>query len=248
MGATFTELKRLKPHLDLFVEVVDARAPRSTRPHALVNFLAGKPGLTVLSRADLARADLTQAWVRALGHCIPADLRTFPQDGLDKAIGRLVPAKARPRVVFLGLPNVGKSTLLNRLVGSRAARVGNRPGITRGPQWVRGSTYDFLDLAGLTPRRATPLLYVLGLVPEGSVDPEAAMEAIWPHLAETPEGIEGVPWDPDMEVTLKALGERWGLLEKGGDPSVSRTAQRLVKLFQDGRVGRFTLERPDEAP
>lgn len=239
-ASAFRELKRIRPYLDAYVEVVDARAPASTRVPGLTKHLDPMAHLTVLSRRDLARESGTQRWLAVLAPAVAVDIRRLdPKEFL--ALLRRQAAAERLRITVLGAPNVGKSTLVNRLIGRRAARVGMVPGVTRGPQWIRGGALEVLDLPGLPSLHPTAVLQALGIVGEGAFPPEEALEAVWPYLgpSEILDPSEGIA------ASLERLGRIWGLLERGGRVSEGRTAQRLLGLLRRGDLGPVTVDRPE---
>jgi len=239
----FRELRRIRPYLDAYIEVLDARAPARTRVPSLTRALDPLPHLTLLSRRDLAREELTRLWLKELAPALAVDLRHLDVPRLLAALRREC-GSPHPRLAVLGAPNVGKSTLVNRLVGRRAARVGMSAGVTRGPQWIRTPEIEILDLPGLPPLRPTAVLEALGVVPEGSTSAEEALAAVWPHLE--PSTI--VEPGEGMAQAITRLGTTWGLLETGGWVSETRTAQRLLSLLRRGKLGPVTVDRPQGSP
>ena len=140
--------------VDVALELIDARVPASSRNPDLAE-LVNKPRLMVLTKCDLADPALTDAWIefyRSRGEkVIGVDLAkgTAVQE-IALAVKKMFPQLKRdPRVMVVGVPNVGKSTLINRIVGRRGAKVGARPGVTRGKQWVRGAGLQLLDSPGI---------------------------------------------------------------------------------------------------
>ncbi|MDI3298219.1 MAG: ribosome biogenesis GTPase YlqF [Bacillota bacterium] len=264
MARALRVARRLLRAVDAVVEVLDARAPRASRYPALARMVAGRPRLLVLAKEDLADPVVTRAWLEALAaageRAVAVDLR---EGGglarLRRELGALLAerqglrARRLPRVMVVGLPNTGKSTLLNRLAGRGAARTGARPGITRGEQWIRGDGYELLDLPGVLPaalgnRRVLGLLAVCELVgPEVVPEEEAArllaewLEAHAPALLEERYG-----WQPG-EPPLEAVARRRGALLPGGLPDLERAGRTLLADFRRGRLGRLSLEAPEDA-
>jgi len=160
-------LREARHHLDLWLEVADARAPVSSRLPRLRGLLSQVDCALVLTHADLADARAVSAWRRVLpAPCFAVNART----DLPPAIRQFLRERTkRPplRLFVAGLPNVGKSTLINRLVGGRSAPVGAKAGVTRTEQWVRRGDLALLDLPGILPRKPAIFAAVLGLVPEG---------------------------------------------------------------------------------
>ena len=240
MAHAAVTIKRVAPYLTAVVEVADARAPVLTRYPNLSSWIGRCPILLVLNREDLADPRETARWLeyyRAAGQ--PAVAVTATVSSAAGRVMRALEALRRPgrppRAAVLGLPNLGKSTLLNRLLGRRRLRTGDRPGITRGPQWIRQGGWEWLDLPGVMSARQRRdwRLQALGAA---TVDP-ADMEDVALQVL----GVAG----GDVPSTLAAWAERRGMRRAGGQPDIARAAVSVVRLFQTGGLGRVTLERPD---
>lgn len=235
-------LREARRHLDLWLEVADARAPMSSRLPRLRRLLETVEAAIVLTHADWADPEALRAWQRELPQpCFVIDAR----QGGTGALGKWLSAKVtRPplRLFVAGMPNVGKSTLVNRLVGARAAPVGARAGVTRSEQWVRRGDYALLDLPGILPRRPTVLAEALGLVQEGEYDQETAAKAVIAAMAGAVTKRYGLidPEDPLRSVALSA-----GLVAKGGQPDVGRAATRVLQDLRTGRLHPAQLEWPE---
>jgi ribosome biogenesis GTPase A len=256
----------------LVIEVADARAPKASRHPGLAGLVPGRPILTVLAKADLADPAATRRWLdfvsrgKAGGPDGPAGgaiafssrQRTGTRDlvKLAAGLGRSRSPHGTVRAMVVGLPNVGKSTLINRLVGRASAKTGDRPGITRGKQWVRAEDgLDLLDLPGiLVPGTIPPgvalILALLGILPGHVLDVAEVARYALTLLAETdrlpPEVTEGVGTEgagPDL-LTRFALAR--GHLMPGGVADLERAATAVVRAFREGRFGRLTLEAPGD--
>jgi ribosome biogenesis GTPase A len=253
------------PLVGLVIEVADARAPRATRHPGLKGLVGGRPVLTVLGKADLAEPSVTRRWVEFLGRTLPSgdgvavfsggrgrEVRTIA--GLARELGRTRSPRAPVRAMVVGLPNVGKSTLINRLCGRASARTGDRPGVTRGKQWLRaGDGLELLDLPGiLVPGRlAEPValrLALLGVLPEHAF--EVTQVALLALDLLTEAGRLPAELRHGEESAAPGLLERFaevrGHLRSGGRPDLERAAAAVVREFREGRFGGFSLERPPD--
>lgn len=260
--------------VDLVAELLDARIPQSSANPMIAELTAGKPRVVILNKADLADPEETKKWTayyRAKGlQAIPLD-STKPQS--KKVLIRAIQETAQPvirkwqrrglrnrpvRLMILGIPNVGKSTLINRLAGTKAARTANTPGHTRGKQWVRlQDGMDLLDTPGvLWPKfedqTAAMRLAATGAIAGDVFDPDEIVPALMTTLAEvTPEtlrekyGIEDVHQDPQL--LIEAAGKRRGCLLPGGRVDFGRAQQAILFDFRNGRLGRITLDAAPEA-
>jgi len=254
--------------VDLVVELLDARAPESTANPRLRKRLGDKPRFVCLTKADLADPAATRKWVRFFRKqadgAAAADLRDVRSvHGLPALWRRLIEQRGRSRaravravrVMIVGVPNVGKSTLVNRLALQRRAAVGPRPGVTRRHQWtaLRGGL-ELLDSPGvLWPRLRDKehelLLGLLGCIPDDLLGEELLAEYFWERsrafaaaVRWDAYGLDAPPRAPDE--LLEAVARRRGLLQKGGEPDLHRAACVLLRDFREGRLGRITFETP----
>lgn len=266
------------------LELVDARLPRTSRNPQLGKLAGNKARLIVLNKADLVDEEGLRRWeayFRAQGlHAVAVDAaggrgidrmlaaaRAAVEAARSRGRGAATPARSpdgvqpRPvqplRAMIVGIPNVGKSSLLNRLAGGARARTGARPGITRGKQWVRAGGLQLLDLPGVLPpflrnREALRRLAIIAAVgPETVPSEEAALallellRARAPRQVELFYGLETEEGDP--QDVLEGIGRRRGCLAAGGRVDYERTAELLLKDFRAGRLGRVTLEDPPAA-
>lgn len=238
------------PLVNLLIEVADARAPVATRSPVLSGGrFRAKARVVALLREDLAVPTTTRAWLRALGGATVA-LDAASGRGLDRLLAAV--RQARPdgevRAMIVGLPNLGKSSLVNRLAGAARAATGNRPGITTGEQWVRARPWlRLLDEPGVLPGGSSPLLAALGCVPDGAYDPVQAFAAAWAvpamRAALAPAGAPCPPAD-GWDGALAAIAREAGALRPGGSPDIDRAARQTLARLRDGRLGRLSLEEP----
>ena len=241
-----------------------SRHPRSA------SLFGSKPRLIVLAKEDLAEHAASKNWVNALASnpnqkAISLALKTSKGKSklIDLALS-LTEAKRkqlvekgilpRPaRVCVVGVPNVGKSSLINWLVGQKRVRVGDKPGVTRGQQWVRvHPQVELLDTPGVLPadeiEKSVQLkLSLLNLVQAGTYDSEdVARQGLYILKAIYPERLkEYVSADSLEGVTLQALATKRNLLGTGGIPDIKRAASVFLGDLRSGKLGEITLERPD---
>lgn len=258
--------------VDAVIELRDARIPESSRNPDVARLAGDKPRLIVLNRADQADPDATACWVRALRaggvRALPMDCRSgrgvnaFPgaaRELLEERIRRNEEkgqAGKALRFMVLGIPNVGKSSFINRLAGRRAAQASDRPGVTRGKQWIAVSGgIQLLDTPGiLWPRFESPevglALAWTGAIRDDVLDVElVAMRLLERLRASYPGALkERYKLDPDPEADgfslLEQAGRRRGFLVSGGQVDTERMARVLLDEFRAGKLGRITLERP----
>ncbi len=257
--------------VDLIIEIVDARAPGATRNPDLAALGRGKDRLIILNKADLAEPEGTERWAAWF---VSQGIRSFVMDarsrrdlkGLLRAIEEAsVKKKARDqargilnrpvRAMAAGIPNVGKSTLINTIAGRTAARTGNRPGVTKGTQWIRlGKSVELLDTPGiLWPKFEDPeiglMIAFLGSIGEMAVDQEELAGEFFRFLERTgrTEGFtERYGTEPSgrPEEVLSRIALKRSLLLAGGLPDTRRAASAVLEDFRAGRLGRICLELP----
>lgn len=261
-------------YVDLVAEVVDARIPASSRNPDLDALMGVKPRLIILNRADQADPAQTRrwaAWFRSRGiSAMEADSRSGRGVNQFSSLARNVLKNqiarwrekgqtGRPvRVMVVGIPNVGKSTLINKLAKRRSAKAENRPGVTRGKQWVAvDDGLDLLDTPGILWPKFEDRTVALRLAFTGAVKDEIMdIEELACSLMETlapryPEALEmrykitaeagAAGWE-----LLEAAAKKRGFLVSGGRPDLERMGKVLLDEFRSGKLGRFTLDIPEE--
>jgi ribosome biogenesis GTPase A len=261
------------PKQDVVIEVLDARMPRSSENPIVTELRRHKPCIKVLSKSDLADPDRTRAWVRFFEE----EVHESPGDGLRP--GRVValpltttkPAEARSKIpalarelapkkkilnaIVVGIPNVGKSTLINVLANRKVAKVGDEPAVTRGRQTILlEGTIAISDVPGMTwPKiedEGTGLrLAFAGSIPDSAIDYETV--ALWgaryllKHYSALVVARYKLPDAPaNARELLEAIGKRRGGLRAGGVIDVHKAADALIHDFRSGAIGRITLEEP----
>ena len=260
--------------VDAVCEILDARIPRSSRNPDIDRLAGDKPRLVILNRTDLADPAITARWRKyfeAQGLAIlETDARTGKGvNGFAPAIRRLLADKIREyeakgqvgrplRVMILGIPNVGKSTFINEVAGRKAAIAGDKPGVTRGKQWINiDAGLDLLDTPGiLWPRfdsqEVGEMLAITNAIKADVLDKETLAANFMLRLRQMyPQAIvDRYKFQPDPEMNgfelLEQAAKKRGFLVSRGEYDIERMANTLLGEYHDGKLGRLSLEAPDE--
>ena len=268
-------------NVDAVCEILDSRIPVSSRNPDVDELTAGKPRLVVLNRVDQADPEATKRWsayFRGKGYAV---LESDAKGGMGtakfaSAVRELLADKLRAyaekgmagrvvRVMILGIPNVGKSTFINKVAGRKTAKTEDRPGVTRSKQWVPiDKGLELLDTPGILWPKFEDQSVGLNLAYTGAVkDDILDVETLGCHLMtylgeKYPEALKAgyklsaLPAREDGENDvaygyrlLEAAGRKRGFLISGGDVDTERMAKILLDEFRGGKLGRFTLELPE---
>ncbi|MNJ31579.1 ribosome biogenesis GTPase YlqF [Paenibacillus bouchesdurhonensis] len=263
--------------IDVVIELLDARLPLSSRNPMIDEILQGKPRLILLNKADLADPAITREWIdyfekegfaaiavdASSGQGvkeIPALAKELLKDKIEKQLAKGMNPRSI-RALIVGIPNVGKSTLINRMAGRNIAATGDRPGITKGQQWIKvGTEMELLDTPGILwpkfeDQNVGYRLAVTGAIREEILNIEdIAFFAVkylakyyWQPFAERFE-MEEAPEDfenPDEIVAvMEAVGRKRGCLMSGGRVDLEKASSVLLRELRAGKLGRYSLEAP----
>ena len=260
--------------VDAVCELLDARIPRASRNPDIDRLAGGKPRLVILNRTDLADPAVTARWRQYFEAQGLAILETDAKSGrgvkdFAPAVRRLLADRLRAyeakgqsgralRVMVLGIPNVGKSTFINKVAGRKAALAGDRPGVTRGRQWIRiDAGLELLDTPGILwpkfdSQEVGELLAVTNAIKAEVLDRETLGANFILRLSRLyPEALrERYKLEPDPEADgftlLERAAQKRGFLVSRGEYDIERMAGTLLSEYHDGKLGRLSLETPDD--
>ena len=260
--------------VDVVLELLDARIPYSSKNPEIEKLLGTKPKIAVLTKASLANPNITKAWVdyyKNLGitavvidsntgagiNALEEAVRTVMAEKLERYRDKGM-AGRKLKSMIVGIPNVGKSSLINRLAGSKKAKVEDRPGVTLNKQWVPTDIgLDLLDMPGvLWPKfeeeRVGQNLAMTGAIKDQILDTEEIAMLLCGRLMEvapkefmaryklTEEETDGL----DCYDLFELVGRKRGFLVSGGEINHERTAIMLLDEFRSAKIGRISLEKP----
>ena len=253
--------------VDVVIELCDARLPLSSRNPDLKRLMEKKQRVLIMGKSDLADPKLTDQWLNVLRKegvpCQALDMNRQAKQALnliDRAARETVERAAQRgikktvRAMIVGVPNVGKSTLINRLHGGSIAKVGDMPGVTRANQWVKISPYlELMDTPGLLwprlddPLAARRLAYIASIKDDVLDTAQLAIQLLTDMIAMVPKAVEERFKIKDLTLTgpdlLDAVCRGRGFLMKGG---ITDTERACKDEFRGGKLGRITLESPRE--
>ncbi len=259
--------------VDAVCEIVDARIPISSRNPDIDSICANKPRLIVLNRSDLADWEVTKSWMqyfrnqgiaaiatdcksrRGINEFLPA-VRSVLKDKIARNAAK---GMNKPlRIMIVGIPNVGKSTFINQISGRKGAKAENRPGVTRGKQWVTvDSSLLLLDTPGiLWPKFEDPevgmMLAYTGAVKENVIDTEELachlaekLNRYYPQVLLDRYKVE-MPSDTPGYMLLEEAGRKRGYLLARGEINTERMAKVLINEYRGGKLGTFTFEKVED--
>lgn len=272
MAKTRRLIKENLKNTDIVIELLDARAARSSRNPEIKSIVGDKPMLTLLNKSSLADPAVTSLWIKELGDALDIDCITgYNIQKIQGAIRRVLKEKIERyesrgmagrqlRAMIVGIPNVGKSSFVNRLSKSKKAKVEDRPGVTLNKQWIATDLgFDLLDMPGvLWPKFEDRItgenLALTGAIKDTILDTEELGAILCERLTGlysklfleryklTPDKIE----DKKGYEILEAVGRRRGFLVSGGEVDTERAALMLLDEFRGCKIGKISLEAPEE--
>lgn len=262
--------------VDAVVEVIDARIPMSSRNPVIDELCTGKPRIMIMNKCDVADEKATAEWKKyfekrgmsvivcdcrsgkGLNSFLPSVKRLL-SDLIERRKTRGMIGKAL-RLMVVGIPNVGKSSFINRMANSKKTKVGDRPGVTRGKQWVSiDKDVELLDMPGILwpkfeDKVVAQRLAFTGAIKDEVMDTEALARALGETLLVGYEGLLKARYKIAGEGDiLTEIAKARGMLISGGEPDTERAAATLLDEFRGGKIGRITLDstmetRDEQAP
>ena len=271
MKKTQREIKENLKLVDAVIEIRDARIPRSSANPDIDKLLQNKPRIILLNKKDLTEKKATNEWIKYLTkdngkvievNCLQGEglknIKPVLMELLKEKHNRLKAkgmAKIVTRVMVVGIPNCGKSTLINKLAKNNIAKTGDRPGVTKSKQWIKTSLdIELLDTPGVLWPKFEDEEIALNLAFTGAIKDEVMdteelayrlvqrLQEYYPENLKERYKIEEIFEDP-LD-TLNAIARKRGCLIRGGEIDYNRISVILLDEFRGGKIGKITLERP----
>ena len=262
--------------VDIIIEILDARIPYSSKNPEIQRLIGDKPSLTILNKASLADKAITQKWIdhyKSQGKyaisvdCITGEGLSLISGAVKKILADKIERyenkgmNKKLRAMFVGIPNVGKSSLINKICGSKKAKVENRPGVTLNKQWIPTNIgFDLMDMPGVLwpkfeEKTVGENLAITGAIKDAILDTEYIAVVLCSRLKElAPELFmarykikpeELFECQMDYEI-FELVGKKRGFLISGGEINYERTAATLLEEFRSAKIGAISLEIPKE--
>ncbi|TNJ64269.1 ribosome biogenesis GTPase YlqF [Paenibacillus hemerocallicola] len=264
--------------IDVAFELLDARVPLSSRNPMIDDILLNKPRIVLLNKADLADPNVTREWI---AYFAETGIEAVPIDSVTGEGVRSIPERAKHvlrdkieaqlrkgmnprsvRALIVGIPNVGKSTLINRLAGKHVAATGDRPGVTKGQQWIKSSGgLELLDTPGILWPKFEDSQVGFRLAAIGSINDQIVnvedvayhairyMSETYPQELKERYELEQLPGEdpqPDEIVdVMERIGKKRGCLQSGGTVNLEKASMVVLRDLRGGKLGRLSLERPE---
>ena len=256
--------------VDAVVEIVDSRIPESSRNPLLTELCGNTPRIIMLKKCDYSDDEVTRLWRehyekqgytvlvcdcrsgKGINRFLPV-LKSKLADLLERRRARGMIGKAL-RIMVVGIPNVGKSSFINRMANSKKVKVEDRPGVTRGKQWVSiDKEVELLDMPGILwpkfdDKQVAVKLAFTGAIKDDVMDIESLAEELGAYLKENyPERLkERYKLDSLDGYITELIARKRGMMISGGEPDTERAAITLLDEYRGGKIGKITLERPVE--
>lgn len=268
MAKTKREVSEKISLIDVVYEVIDARIPKSSKNKDIDNLIKDKPRILVMTKLDLADTEETNKWIKhyeKLGYkVIATDLINKPNlqeifnetnkisESLNKKRNEKGLKSRKARILILGIPNVGKSTLINRLVGKKVTNVGNKPGITKQLEWIRiNNQIELLDTPGILWPKSDDEETALNLASMTAIKEEILnleevaiyiiqkMQELYPDNLKNRYNLQN---EKDIVEVLDKIGSKIGAI-KNGETDYEKVYQTILKDLRDGYLGKVTFDR-----
>ena len=273
MAKTRRKIAEILPLIDAVAEVVDARIPISSRNPELGQMISGKPHIILLNKCDMADKEITDRWIEFYKKqnitAIPLDCKSGKGIGQFKTSVKTVLADkllyykskgmvGKPlRVMVVGIPNVGKSTFINKIAGKTRAKAENRPGVTRGNQWFTiDKELELLDTPGVLwpkfeDKTVGEHLAFTGAIKDRILDTELLAMRLLEILSVSykdmlVERYGDLQFECDSYDLLCQIGKKRGMVIRGGETDTERAANMLLEEYRNCKIGLITLERPEQ--
>ena len=259
--------------IDVVVEILDSRIPKSSRNPEIVKIVKNVPKVILLNKMDLSDDKISKDWINyfekegakgvlinsTTGQGFDEVIKTIKEVNKEK-MDNLVKKgrKRRPiRIMVVGIPNVGKSSFINKLIGKKSAKTGDRPGVTKGKQWVRvKADMELLDTPGILWPKFEDNEVAMNLAFTGAIKDEIMdldeitlefLKRISKRYPEALQGRFGIEVEDKEPIELfDEIGKKRGCIIAGGEIDYSRASKLIMSEFRGGKLGRITLEVPDD--